>query len=80
MNEKIEILTKVYGFVNRIKVCLALKDLAGIWKVVNELSDYLVSVDVAPLALNSCKCDLQDSPNAPADWHGKDCPRYRASQ
>lgn len=58
MNEKVEILTKVYGFVNRIKVCLAFKDIAGIWKVVNELSDYLVSVDCAPTkdAADPCSC------------------------
>lgn len=36
---------------------------------------------LTPLALDSrCRCDLQDSPTAPADWHGKDCPLYRASQ
>jgi hypothetical protein len=48
MNDTVEILTKVYGYVSRIKVCLAFKDIAGIWKVVNELSDYLVSIDVCP--------------------------------
>lgn len=48
MTDNVEILTKVYGYVNQIKVCLALNDIAGIWKVVNELSDYLVSVDCAP--------------------------------
>lgn len=37
--------------------------------------------NLTSLALDSrCECDLQDSPDAPADWHGKDCPRYRASQ
>lgn len=51
MNEKIEILTKVYGYINRIKVCLAFKDIVGIWKIVNELNDYLVSVDVSPTTL-----------------------------
>ena len=48
MNEKVEILTKVYGYVNRIKICLAFKDILGVWRVVNELSDYLVSIDCAP--------------------------------
>ena len=24
-----------------------------------------------------CQCDLQDSPNAPVDWHGENCPCYR---
>lgn len=48
MTENVEILTKVYGFVNRIKVCLAFSDILGAWKVVNELSEYLVSVDCAP--------------------------------
>lgn len=23
-----------------------------------------------------CTCDLQDSPTAPADWHGESCPLY----
>lgn len=26
---------------------------------------------------DGCQCDLQDTPNAPADWHGKECPCYR---
>lgn len=83
MNEQVEILTRVYAYVNRIKVYLAFKDIAGIWHVVNELSEYLVSVDCAPtkLALDTgCRCDLQDSPNAPADWHGENCPCYRPRQ
>ena len=34
-----------------------------------------------PLALDTgCRCDLQDSPNAPADWHGENCPCYRPCQ
>lgn len=59
MNEQIEILTRVYAYVNRIKVYLAFKDIASIWQVVNELSEYLVSVDCAPtkLALDvPCTC------------------------
>lgn len=48
MNDReIEILTKVYGYVNKIKVRLTFKDINGIWKVINELSDYLVSIDVS---------------------------------
>lgn len=63
MNDKVEILTKVYGFVNRIKICLAFKDIAGIWKVVNELSEYLVSVDCDPTQL---ALDEGDSSHFPA--------------
>jgi hypothetical protein len=48
MDEKVEILTKVYGYVNRIKTHLAIGDIAGVWKVINEISDYLVSVDCTP--------------------------------
>lgn len=62
MNDKIEILTKVYGYVNRIKVCLAFKDIAGIWKAVNDLSDYLVSVDVC---LTKDAPDLGEAPAKP---------------
>ena len=36
---------------------------------------------LTPLALDTgCRCDLQDSPNAPADWHGENCPCYRPRQ
>ena len=57
MTDNVEILTKVYGFVNRGKVCLTFNDIPGAWKVLNELSDYLVSVDCAqtPRALDSLK-------------------------
>jgi len=48
MTDNAEILTKVYGFVNRGKVCLAFKDMVGAFNVLNELSEYLVSVDCAP--------------------------------
>ena len=48
MIDNAEILTKVYGYVNLIKVRLAFDDIAGIWEAVNDLSDYLVSVDCAP--------------------------------
>ena len=47
-NEKVKILTQVYGHVNRIKVFLALKDISGVWDAINDLSDYLVSVDCTP--------------------------------
>lgn len=62
MSDKVEILTKVYGYVNRIKVCLAFKDIAGIWKAVNELSNYLVSVDVCP---TQDAPDLGEAPTKP---------------
>jgi hypothetical protein len=54
MNEKlVEVLTKVYVYVNRIKVELALEDIDGVWSAVNALSDYLVSVDVGSGASES---------------------------
>lgn len=43
-----EVLTKVYGFINQIKVCLSLNDIDGVWKNVNKLSDYLVSIEIRP--------------------------------
>ena len=46
MNTQVEILTKVYGYVNRIKIALSFDNTPGVWDVVNGLSDYLVSVDV----------------------------------
>lgn len=60
MTERVEIIKKVYGFVNQIKAHLALKDIAGVWKVVNALSEYLVSIDCTPTqrALDSSEtCD-----------------------
>jgi hypothetical protein len=45
-NELVEVLTKVYAYVNQIKVCLALGDIAGVWCYVNALNKYIVSVDV----------------------------------
>lgn len=48
--EKIEILTKVYGFVNVIKTMLALRPDAA-FEQLNKLTDYLVSVDVSKAAL-----------------------------
>ncbi len=42
-----EILTKIYGYINRIKVELAFMNIAGVWNAINELSDYLISIDVS---------------------------------
>lgn len=47
MDKLVEVLTKVYGFTNRMKVDLAFKDTDAAFKTLNELSDYLISVDVA---------------------------------
>lgn len=49
MNDIVEILTKIYGYVNKIKVELAFQNIVGIWKIVNELSNYLVSIDVGAI-------------------------------
>ena len=43
-----EVLTKVYGLSNRLKVDLALKDDQGAWNTLNELNDYLVSIEITP--------------------------------
>lgn len=45
MDEKVEILTRVYAYINKMKVYLALKDIAGVWHVINELNNYLISID-----------------------------------
>jgi hypothetical protein len=42
----VEVLTKVYGFTNRMKVSLSFKDIDATFKTLNELSEYLVSIDV----------------------------------
>jgi len=71
MTDNVEILTKVYGFVNRLKVCATFKDIAGIWKLLNELSDYLVSVDCAPTPR------ALDLPNEPLCVCGKPLSKHQ---
>ena len=44
-----------------------------------QLSQIIINENTI-IELNSCECDLQDSPDAPADWHGADCPRYRKAE
>lgn len=45
-NNLTEILTKIYGFTNRLKFFLAFDDVENSFKVLNEISEYLVSIDV----------------------------------
>lgn len=57
MTELVDVLTKVYVFVNRMKIQLALQDVEGSFGVLNSLSDYLVSIDVeAQKGQMDCTC------------------------
>jgi predicted Zn-ribbon and HTH transcriptional regulator len=42
----IVILKKVYAYVNQIKVYLALNNIGGIWKVVNDLTEYITNINI----------------------------------
>lgn len=59
ITEITKILIKIYGFTNKIKVCLAMKDIDAAFAVTNELNDYLVSIDVGDVP----KCDFSNCEN-----------------
>lgn len=67
-NDVKTILTKVYGFTNRLKALLAFKDIDASFKTLSELSEYLVSVDVGSQNLLSSAITHADRKFAPGPW------------